>query len=105
MFEPEVFRKQTYCIEESTCDIVGTFRRAPQRFSPLPPLLTPLLSFTYFLLLCHDRFTSELITENDEMRNPLVCILCSDYPRIVQKSHYYVTKQQCQYLFHSSTNY
>jgi len=27
MFEPEVFRKQMYCIEESTCNIVGTIRR------------------------------------------------------------------------------
>jgi len=26
MFEPEVFRKQMYCIEGSTCDTVGTFR-------------------------------------------------------------------------------
>jgi len=26
----EVFRKQMYCIEESTCDIVGTFRRPPR---------------------------------------------------------------------------
>jgi len=26
MFEPEVFRNQIYCVEESTCDIVGTFR-------------------------------------------------------------------------------
>ena len=38
-----------YCIEESTCDIVGTFRRPPQLFgargivSPLPPFVTPLL--------------------------------------------------------------
>jgi len=24
-FEPDVFRKQMYCIEESTCDIVRTF--------------------------------------------------------------------------------
>ena len=30
MFEPEVFRKQKYCIEESTCDIVGSFRYPPQ---------------------------------------------------------------------------
>jgi len=30
MFEPEVFRKQMNCMEESTCDIVGTFRRPPQ---------------------------------------------------------------------------
>jgi len=30
MFEPGVFRKQMHCIEESTCDIVGTFRRPPQ---------------------------------------------------------------------------
>jgi len=32
MIESEVFRKQMYCIEESTCDIVGTFRRPPQPF-------------------------------------------------------------------------
>jgi len=25
MLEPEVFRKQIYCIEESTCDTVGFF--------------------------------------------------------------------------------
>ena len=33
MFEPEVFPKQIYCIEEGTCDIVGTFRRPPKCFS------------------------------------------------------------------------
>jgi len=32
MIESEVFRKQMYCIEESTCDIVGTFRPPPQPF-------------------------------------------------------------------------
>jgi len=32
MFESEVFRKQMCCIEESTCDVVGTFRRPPQSF-------------------------------------------------------------------------
>ena len=32
MFESEVFRKQMYCIEKSPCDIVGTFRPAPQSF-------------------------------------------------------------------------
>jgi len=32
MFEPEIFRKQMYCIKESICDIVGTFQRHPQRF-------------------------------------------------------------------------
>jgi len=26
MLQPEVFRKQKYFIEESTCDIIGTFR-------------------------------------------------------------------------------
>jgi len=25
MFEPKLFRKQIYCIEESTSDILGTF--------------------------------------------------------------------------------
>jgi len=33
MFEPEIFRKQMYCIEESICDIVGAFRRPLQSFS------------------------------------------------------------------------
>jgi len=29
-FEIGIFRKQMYFIEESTCDIVGTFQRPPQ---------------------------------------------------------------------------
>jgi len=41
MFEPELFRQQMYCIEENTCDIVGTFRR-PGHCAPLFPLVTPL---------------------------------------------------------------
>ena len=43
VFEPEVFRKQMYCIEESTCDIVETFRR-PHKYSAsgeLCPLALP----------------------------------------------------------------
>jgi len=35
MFEPEVFLKQMYGIEENTCDIVGTFG-AP-RSESVPP--------------------------------------------------------------------
>jgi len=35
MFEPELFRKQMYCIEESACDIVGTFRRSSWSFGTL----------------------------------------------------------------------
>ena len=44
MFAPEVFRKQMYCVEESTCDIVGIFRHphndpapgelCPRRYTP-----------------------------------------------------------------------
>jgi len=38
MFEPELFRKQIYCIEENTCNIFGTFRRpgncAPFNYAP-----------------------------------------------------------------------
>jgi len=34
MFEPEVFQKQMYCVEESTCDIVGTFRRPHSDSTP-----------------------------------------------------------------------
>jgi len=35
MFEPEVFRKQMYCIQESACDVVETFWR-PHKHS-VPP--------------------------------------------------------------------
>jgi len=47
--EPELFRKQIYSIEESTCDIVGTFRRphsdsAPGELYTLAPLVTPLIT-------------------------------------------------------------
>ena len=44
--------------------------------------------------------------KNDEMRrNPLIYILRSDYPSIVQKSNCHSPKKQCQYLAHSSKNY
>jgi len=47
MFAPKVFRKQMYSIEESTCDIVGTFLRpavirCPGNCAALVPLVTPL---------------------------------------------------------------
>jgi len=66
MFEPVVFRKQIYCIEESTCDIVGTFGRpcspsvppaeirlpcsdSPSgELCPLAPPVTPLLASRSF---------------------------------------------------------
>ena len=46
MFEPEVFRKQMYSTEESTCNTVGIFGvrmviRRPGNFAPLPPSLRP----------------------------------------------------------------
>jgi len=34
MFEPEVFQKEIYCIEESNCEIVVTFRRPQKTFDP-----------------------------------------------------------------------
>ena len=46
MFEPEVFRKQIYCIEESTCGIFGTswyppiVIRRPGNCAPVPTLVT-----------------------------------------------------------------
>jgi len=54
-------RKQIYCIEESACDIVWTFRRPPQSFgvpivirrprncAPFPPSLRPCFCCNYFL--------------------------------------------------------
>jgi len=40
MFEPKVLWNQMCCIEESTCDIVGTFRR-PGNCAFAPPTLRP----------------------------------------------------------------
>jgi len=40
MFEPEVFGMQMYCIEESTCDTVGTFRH-PRSHSASPSVIPP----------------------------------------------------------------
>jgi len=61
MVDPEVFQKQMYCIEESTCDIVATFWgqlsvSAPvEFFLPCPPSYAPGLhvrieQVTYFIL-------------------------------------------------------
>ena len=50
MFEPGVFRKQMYCIEESACDIVETFRRPHSVSAPgesCPPSVTPLVIRTF----------------------------------------------------------
>jgi len=43
MFEPEVFRKQIYGIEEKTCDIAETFRRPTviRRTGHCAALVTP----------------------------------------------------------------
>jgi len=52
MFKPDVFRKEISCTEESTCEIVGTFRRSQQTFgTPIMirhpgncvPIVTPLV--------------------------------------------------------------
>ena len=56
----DIFQKQIYCIEESTCDIVGTFRCLLQSFGdhrihPLCPLITPCLNMIaqkYFKRKC-----------------------------------------------------
>jgi len=35
MFELEAFRKQIYCFEESTCDMVGILRRPSSHLAPI----------------------------------------------------------------------
>ena len=46
MLQPEVFRKAKFCIEESTCEIIGNFRaavviRRPDNCAPLLSLRYP----------------------------------------------------------------
>ena len=45
-FEPEIFRKQMYCTEESTSDIVGTSLRPLQSFTVSRSDLAPPLWFS-----------------------------------------------------------
>jgi len=52
MVEPEVFRKQ---IEESKCDIVGTFWRPGNCASLVPPVVTPLVGTTDAASECSSR--------------------------------------------------
>jgi len=83
MFEPEVFRKQMYCIEESTCDIVGSLRRPPQWFGapeivpPLPPLVAPLRTFS---LYCVKRSKSEPVAMLPQVWKPVVSASVSSVP-------------------------
>jgi len=52
MFESKAFHEQMHCIEKSTCDVVGTFRRNPVIWRPgycahLSPLDAPLIHITH----------------------------------------------------------
>jgi len=53
MLEPEVFQKQMICIEQSTCDIVGTFRGPHSNLAPgelCPPRYAPGRNVEEYLL-------------------------------------------------------
>jgi len=61
LFKPDFIRKHIYCIEESTCDIVGTFQCLSQSFGTLirircpgncAPFASPLLRLR-FTDVCH----------------------------------------------------
>jgi len=62
MFETEVFRKQMCCIEGSTCDIVGTFRRPHGDFAlgelcpSCPPRYAPATIRVFLLTFAEKRF-------------------------------------------------
>jgi len=51
IFEPEVFRKQMFCNEESTCDIFGTSRRLNIDFGSQ----IYILSMGKFMHSCHNK--------------------------------------------------
>jgi len=50
MFERAVFRKKMYCIQESTCHIVGTFRRSG---NCAPPSWYPCLKLLFAVQSAH----------------------------------------------------
>jgi len=75
--EPEVFRKQIYCDEESTCDIVGTFRRPRSVSAPgelCPPSLRPCFVHAALIKLMR-LFYFNMLSENDEYCRVLFCAL------------------------------
>jgi len=88
IFEPEVFWKQMYCIKESTCNIVGTFRRplslsAPSQSCGAPALIrlqgncAPLPRLVMPLVACSSFFTHFLTRLRLLDKNRVVCYLFS----------------------------
>jgi len=69
MFEPEVFRKQMYCIEECTYDNVGTFRRPPQSFGA--PIMIGRRGICALL--------DPLVTLLPEQLNTFIIVICKDF--------------------------
>jgi len=88
MLKPEVFWKQMHLIEESTCDIVGTFcpphsDLALGKWAPLAPLVTPLSKND------PDSFAIHLIfyqTANKDFKFILIFLL-----KVLLLSHYVIT--------------
>jgi len=90
MFEPEVFRKHTHCIEVSTCNIFGTFRRpcgdlaphidsAPGELRPLaPPGYAPAQSR-------RPRHTLSLIPINQGLQTQVLPVLYFDMQNVTSK--------------------
>ena len=79
MFEPKVFRKEIYCIEESTSDIVGAFRRPHNDPAPgelCSPSLRP-CAHPWLQACCNERFSNCQDIESWED-----CKLTSDLKRV-----------------------
>jgi len=88
MFEPEVFRKRMYYIEESTCDIVGTFQCSPtvirsppavirrthsdsgpvELFPPCPSLVTLLTDTVIYLQTACNLFSRQSACDQNKTK-------------------------------------
>jgi len=75
MVEPELFRKQIYCTEESTCDTVVTFRLPPQWFSTqgIVPLASPWLLHHWIPVHCDNSMLQRLT--NIQVRDTQIRII------------------------------
>ena len=94
MFEHQVFWKQMYCIEESICDIIGTFRRPPVirrqgHWVPLAPRYAPGSVF-------HDTVNEVPNKSTEGTSEPLAVTVAHKLWLAIHEWHHMIPDIQCR---------
>jgi len=110
MFETEIFRKQIYCIEKSTCNIFGSFRRpssdsAPMElFPPCTPRYTPERTLCLWTIFVSCLAKKQHLDESVFGKNLTLCSLISRFLSKVTKfateKRYSIKIKTTWYFFH-----